>query len=57
MSKLLLSDTVQAALMNAIDKNLGLDQPQDLDQVKKGILDSLKSLALTNSTGENKEID
>ena len=50
VSQLLMSDTVQSALMNAIDQNLNLDEPGDLDEVKKGILESLKSIGNQNST-------
>ena len=50
MSQLLMSDTVQSALMNAIDQNLNLDDPSDLKEVKKGILESLKSIGARNST-------
>ena len=50
VSQLLMSDTVQSALMNAIDQNLNLDDPSDLKEVKKGILESLKSIGARNST-------
>ena len=50
VSQLLMSDTVQSALMNAIDQNLNLDEPSELEEVKKGILESLKSIGARNST-------
>ena len=50
VSQMLMSDTVQSALMNAIDQNLNLDDPSDLKEVKKGILESLKSIGARNST-------
>ena len=50
VSQLLMSDAVQSALMNAIDKNLDLDEPEDLQAVKKGIVKSLRSIGAQNST-------
>ena len=50
VSQLLMSEAVQSAMMNAIDQNLDLDEPGDLHAVKKGILNSLKSIGAQNST-------
>ena len=58
VSKALLSETVQSALMNAIDTNLHLDEPGDLEKVKKGLLESFHKIGMKNTTKiENRKMN
>ena len=50
VSQMLMSDAVQSVVMNAIDQNLDLDESVDLEKVKKGIRESLRSIGIRNST-------
>ena len=50
VSQMLMSDAVQSAVMNAIDQNLDLDESVDLEKVKNGIRESLRSIGIRNST-------
>ena len=50
VSQMLMSDAVQSAVLNAIDQNLDLDESDDLEKVKNGIRQSLRSIGIQNST-------